>query len=291
VVRTIDMASQPLVTLQRYLDPRWENQLFGSLTTRDPVSIPENARAFQSISVRGALLDLRYATIDELTLHRLQSVFVERGFLTVRTVIPLAAESLAVGAGPGDSLGDSYATCVLRYRKGDMIQQRVHLGDSVRPGTLLARVDDRGSALIRLQLEEERERLLVAGNQSRLDALERQISSVHRAAALDSAGRFRARRLAAEGLSIAPDRAESSRTATQHARRLAELLQRRGLLAEWFRDRLRKQDLDSLTLHRRIERERLEGEVRSAARGVVADIRRTERSGMEHLTFIIRISR
>ena len=288
VVQTIDMASQPLVTLQQYLDPRWENQLFGSLTTRDPVSLPENARAFQSLSVTGGILNLRFATPEELTLHRLQSVFVERGYLTVRTVIPLTAESLAVAARPVDSVAPGYVTRVLQYRNGELIRQSVHAGDSVRPGDLLARVDDRGASALRLEIEDEKERLLVAQARSRLGALDRQIRSLLLAAALDSAERVRIRRLAAEGLSIPVDPAESSRVARGNARAMEALLERRQLVRDWCESRLKKQDLDSLRIRQRHEEERLAREVRSTVHGVVVDIRRTERSGRQVLTFILR---
>jgi inner membrane protein len=288
VVQTIDMASQPLVTLQQYLDPRWENQLFGSLTTRDPVSLPENARAFQSLSVTGGILNLRFATPEELTLHRLQSVFVERGYLTVRTVIPLTAESLAVAARPVDSVAPGYVTRVLQYRNGELIRQSVHAGDSVRPGDLLARVDDRGASALRLEIEDEKERLLVAQARSRLGALDRQIRSLLLAAALDSVERVRIRRLAAEGLSIPVDPAESSRVAIGNARAMEALLERRQLIRDWCESRLKKQDLDSLRIRQRHEEERLAREVRSNIHGVVVDIRRTERSGRQVLTFILR---
>ena len=288
VVQTIDMASQPLVTLQQYLDPRWENQLFGSLTTRDPVSLPENARAFQSLSVTGGILNLRFATPEELTLHRLQSVFVERGYLTVRTVIPLTAESLAVAARPVDSVAPGYVTRVLQYRNGELIRQSVHAGDSVRPGDILARVDDRGASALRLEIEDEKERLLVAQARSRLGALDRQIRSLLLAAALDSAERVRIRRLAAEGLSIPVDPAESSRVAIGNARAMEALLERRQLIRDRCESRLKKQDLDSLRIRQRHEEERLAREVRSTVHGVVVDIRRTERSGRQVLTFILR---
>jgi hypothetical protein len=288
VVRTIDMASQPLATLQQYLDPRWENQLFGSLTTRDPVSLPENARAFQSISVTGGMVSLKFATPEELTLHNLHSVFVERGFLTVRTVIPLAAESLSVVAGPVDSTTPGYVSRVLACRKGEFVRQFVHSGDSVRPRMLLACVDDRGVASLRLEMEDDRERILVAENRSRLSVLDRQISAHLRRRALDSMNWRRMRRLASEGFALSHDVADSIRSFVQDSLHLQDLIQRRRILRKWFQHRLMKQDLDSLQMRQRMEQQRIEREVRSTVHGVVVDIRRTDRSGREYLTFIIR---
>jgi hypothetical protein len=66
------------------------------------------------------------------------------------------------------------------------------------------------------------------------------------------------------------------------------LLERRQLVRDWCESRLKKQDLDSLRIRQRHEEERLSREVRSTVHGVVVDIRRTERSGRQVLTFILR---
>jgi membrane-bound metal-dependent hydrolase YbcI (DUF457 family) len=288
IVRTIDMANQPLASLQAYLDPRWENQLFGSLSTRDQFSLPQNARPFESITSFAGTLNLHYATPEEITLYHLESIFVEKGMLTVRTVIPVAAESLSASAPPVDPAGHGYAACSLPFRTGEWIRQAVKVGDTVRPGQILACIDDGGIGRLREELSHDRRDLMTQEQAMQLESLDRQIASARIKIEKDSLACLQLSRLHREGFasSSVPQAGEQDLLISR--RRFQALLDRRSNLLEHFQSRQQIGVMDSLLSRRREEIRRTGNEIRSTIHGLVVDIRRADRGGGSHLTFVLR---
>jgi membrane-bound metal-dependent hydrolase YbcI (DUF457 family) len=288
IVRTIDMANQPLASLQAYLDPRWENQLFGSLSTRDQFSLPQNARPFETISSFAGVLNLHYATPEEIRLYHLESIFVDKGLLTVRTVLPAAAESLSVSTPTVDPAAQGYAACSLPYRTGEWIRQTVKVGDTVRPGQMLACIDDGGVARLKDELSRDRRELMTTDQSLQLENLDRQIASARRNIERDSLAYVQSSRLHREGFASSSVPQAGEQDLLFSRRRFRALLDRRSNLIERFQSRQQIGAVDSLLSRQREEVQRTEREIRAPIRGVVADIRRADRGGGSHLTFVLR---
>jgi membrane-bound metal-dependent hydrolase YbcI (DUF457 family) len=288
IVRTIDMANQPLASLQAYLDPRWENQLFGALSTRDQFSLPQNARPFESITSFAGALNLHYATPEEITLYHLESIFVEKGMLTVRTVIPVAAESLSLSTPSVDSAMQGYAACSLPFRTGEWIRQAVKVGDTVQPGQFLACIDDGGIGRLKDELSHDRRGFVTQEQAMQLEALDRQIASTLVKVERDSLAYLQSSRLHREGFasSSVPQAGEQDLLISR--RRYRALLGRRADLLEHFHSRQQIAVIDSLLSRRREEIQRTGHEIRSAINGLVVDIRRVHRGGGSHLTYVLR---
>jgi hypothetical protein len=71
-------------------------------------------------------------------------------------------------------------------------------------------------------------------------------------------------------------------------RRFQALLDRRSNLLERFQSRQQIGVMDSLLSRRREEIRRTGNEIRSTIHGLVVDIRRADRGGGSHLTFVLR---
>ena len=288
-VRVIDMSNQPLSSLQAYLDPRWENQLFGSLGTRDQVSLPQHARPFESVSSFNGVLSFQYATLEEIHLYRLENVFVDKGVLTVRTVMPVAAESLSAMSAELDSTTSGYAAHTLAFGAGEWIRQAVRVGDTVRPGQLLASVDDGGISVLREEADRDRKEVRAGEQQSQLDNLDRRIIGAQENLRRDSLACAQASRLQQEGFASSTVPLTALARFSASRRTLEGLLRRRAQLLERWLARHEIGTLDSLLRHRRGERARARNEICAGCTGIVVDIRRAERAGRSHLTILVRV--
>lgn len=282
IVRTIDMSNQPMATVERYLDPRWESQLFGVLKTRDPITLPEDARPFASITCNGSSLKLHYADVEEIMLQKLENVFIEKGILTVRTILP-ATEPSDV-RNPSDSANVNYMPLTLSARSGVTMRQLVAPGARVDSGQVLAVASDPR----RSSLRSRRAQVLSWSEASMIRNIDNQIASAKVKVEQDSLACELQRRLIAQGFGSSgqlekPEASvESSRMKLESLIRRKDLVLRRSALRkdQWLADSLRAVELDRAA--------RLTGELRSPTHGAVIDVRRLERGGRIHLTFIIR---
>ena len=87
-VRSIDLSNQLLSQITTYIDTSVENYLFGDLTTSDKVSLPENIRMFSPITGGGGTIKLNYARYHDISTFNLEYVFIAKGILTVKSILP-----------------------------------------------------------------------------------------------------------------------------------------------------------------------------------------------------------
>jgi len=88
LVRSVDMDNQLLGQILSHLDSRFENHLFGALSSNDPVSVPQESKAFAPISGSFNNLKFNFATYEDIQRFNLENVFITKGSLTIRTLIP-----------------------------------------------------------------------------------------------------------------------------------------------------------------------------------------------------------
>jgi hypothetical protein len=88
LVRSIDLSNQLLSQITTYIDTSVENYLFGDLSTNDKVSLPENIKIFSPITGGGGAIRLNYARYRDISTFNLEYVFITKGILTVKSILP-----------------------------------------------------------------------------------------------------------------------------------------------------------------------------------------------------------
>jgi len=77
-----------------------EHYLFGDLSTSEKVSLPENVRMFSPVTGSGGTIKLNHARYRDIQTFNLEFVFISKGIVTVKSILPVDSQSGHPDPGP-----------------------------------------------------------------------------------------------------------------------------------------------------------------------------------------------
>lgn len=288
VVRRVNMENLLLAEIGSYGDSAVESLFFGDLTTPDHFMIPQEGQVFAPVTGSSGIVRLHFASLNDIRDLQLDNLFVARGTLTARTLVredhPESPSPAPVAGFPGNP----YARVGCETNQDVPPQVLCAKGDTVSAAQVLVRWGAAVDADARIGLIDGRIAALRAERAARLLDLNGKIGKARDAVGADSMKWSGALDLARKGFvmedvaRMAGRRYRDARDALMHAVRSAQILRTKTDIG------IRKLAVERASLGIRHMTARGRSELRSPARGIIADVRQEVRNGRLHLTILIR---
>jgi hypothetical protein len=287
-VRSIDMSNQLLSQVISSIDTASENYFFGDLSTPDKVSLPENIRIFTPITGGGSTIKLNFATYDDIRTFNLETIYLTKGILTIKTLSTGRPGSANEANGTGLPKPGTFIqiTALLEARESVIFLKAK--GDTVRANELLAKKSS--AHFFEDEISLNRERIAALGNASvaALSDVDQKIETAERSVNLDSLEYAHACQLVRKGYVSANNLPAVELRWRKESRILSGLMAARSNAAQKENIEVRKLQIQNEQLEARARTAELQSEIRSTENGVLLDIRQTARENKMQVTFIIR---
>jgi len=287
-VRSIDLSNQLLSQITTYVDTSTENYLFGDLSTNDKVSLPENIRIFSPITGGGGTIKLNYARYHDVCTFNLEYVFITKGILTVKSILP--GKSLQGRSAPGLTLPklENYSQISLTLAPKESIEFYKARGDRVQEKEVIARKNLAQFFQDQISLNEGKIQALESQKTSFLSDIDQKIANAEQMARIDSAEHHQRTELSKDGFTS--DRVLTlSRLKWQKSRTLlSQIIASRSATSSKITLEIRRLTLANRQLRAKANAAETQSEVRSTVKGVLIDIRQVPHNNKTQVTFIIK---
>jgi inner membrane protein len=291
VVQQVDLSAQPFSQVQEYLDPAFEHQLFGHLSSADRIALPSEGGGFSPVTGSPGSVKLSFASYEDAVRAGLEEAFIDRGVVTIRTI------ERGTGAGSGlrkpEKLqaaghGPRFDRAVFQADLRDPVELLHATGDTVKLLEPLARWGQILTIQSEIDLAGARIGALREELSARLAELGVRFEKSVEEARTDSLALAAASAMSLRGF-LAPG-ASSAAWARYRRARLEEAALGSESRAARNRCRMqvRVQESRIALLLRRREALRMHCEARSPCAGVILDITQTVREGRLHVAILIR---
>ena len=287
-VRSIDLSNQLLSQVTTYIDTSTENYLFGDLSTNDKVSLPENIRIFSPITGGGGTIKLNYARYHDVCTFNLEYVFITKGILTVKSILP--GKSLQGRSAPGLTLPklENYSQISLTLDPKESIEFYKARGDTVKEKEVIARKNLAQFFEDQISLNGGKIQALESQKISFLSDVDQKIANAEQVARIDSADHHQRTELSKDGFTS--DRVLTlSRLKWQKSRTLlSQLIASRSATSSKIALEIRRLTLANRQLRAKAKAAETQSEVRSTVNGLLMDIRQVPHNNKTQVTFIIK---
>lgn len=287
-VRSIDLSNQLLSQITTYIDTSVENYLFGDLSTNDKVSLPENIRIFSPITGGGGTIKLNYARYHDITTFNLEYVFITKGILTVKSILP--GKSLEGRSAPGLTLPklENYTQISLTVDPKESIEFYKARGDTVKEKEVIARKNLAQFFQDQISLNEGKIQALESQKISSLSDIDQKIANAEQTARIDSAEHHQRTELSKDGFTS--DRVLGHSELKWHKSRtlLSQLIASRSSTSSKVALEIRRLTLANRQLSSKAKAAEMQSEVRSTVDGLLIDIRQVPHNNKTQVTFIIK---
>lgn len=287
-VRSIDLSNQLLSQITTYIDTSVDNYLFGDLSTNDKVSLPENIRIFSPVTGGGGSIKFNYARYHDICTFNLEYVFITKGILTVKSILP--GKSLDSHSAPGLALPklENYTQISFTLDPKESIEFYNARGDTVREKQVIARKNLAQFFQDQISLNEGRIQSLESQRISFLSDADQKIANAEQAAKIDSTDHNQRTELSKDGftsgrvLRFSELKWQKSRTL------LSQLIASRSATSSKITLEIRKLSLANRQLRAKANAAATQSEVRSTVNGLLIDIRQVPHNNKTQVTFIIK---
>ena len=288
VVQSIDLSNQLLSQVTTYVDTSIDNYLFGDLSTGDKVSLPENIRMFSPVTGGGGAIKFNFARYHDIITFNLEYVFVTKGILTVKSILP--GNHHQSQSSPGLTLPrlENYSQMSVPLDPKESMQFIKSRGDTVREKEIIARKDLAQFFQDQINLNEGKIQALGSQHLAFLSEINQKVANAEQASKIDSAEFAQRAELSRGGytsdrvLTTSELKWRKSRTA------LSQLLASRSATAFKTALEIRKLSLTNRQLRSKANAAEKQSEVRSTVNGILIDIRQVPHNNRTQVTFIIK---
>jgi membrane-bound metal-dependent hydrolase YbcI (DUF457 family) len=287
-VRSIDLSNQLLSQITTYIDTSTENYLFGDLSTNDKVSLPENIRIFSPVTGGGGTIKLNYARYHDICTFNLEYVFITKGILTVKSILPGSIREAA--SAPGLTLPrlENFTQISVTVDPKESIEFYKARGDTVREKEVIARKNLAQFFQDQISLNEGKIQALDSQQITFLSDIDQKIVNAEQAAKIDSSEHAQRSELSNGGftsdrvLSLSELKWRKSRMA------LSQLIASRSTTSSKIALEVRRLTLANRQLRAKANAAETQSEVRSTVNGLLMDIRQIPHNNKTQVTFIIK---
>ncbi|MCX6132604.1 MAG: metal-dependent hydrolase [Ignavibacteriales bacterium] len=287
-VRSIDLSNQLLSQITAYIDTSVENYLFGDLATTDKVSLPENIRIFSPVTGGGGTVKFSYARYRDILTFNLEYVFITKGILTVKSILP--GKNQESQSSPGLTLPrlENYTQISVTLDPKESIQFCKTRGDTVRDKEILARKDLAQFFQDQISLNEGKIQSLESQKLTFLSEVNQKIVNAEQAARIDSTEHAQRTELSKGGFTS--DRVLTVSELKWHKSKttLSQLLASRSATQSRTALEIRKLSLTNRQLRSKANAAEKQSEIHSTVNGLLMDIRQIPHNNKTQVTFIIK---
>jgi len=301
IVRSIDMSNQLLAQLLTYLEPRFETHIFGALSSSDPFSLPQEGKTFTPIAGSFNNIRFNYATYDDIQRLNLENIFITKGTLTIRTVIPKTGSAAPTKAGAIDSTSHpqpnngvtveavpSFAQISFQVDPKENIEFFHQEGDTVREKDILIRRDLARFYDQQIALDEQKISALEEEREFKLAELDQKLSQARQTMDKDSINFTHVQQQYENGYTTELA-VEEARQKYLHAKdAYLHLLSAKRRVQSKFSIDIQKLRNDIAKLRSKEKAAARQAEIRSTTSGIIHDIRQIDHNNKLQVTFVIR---
>ncbi len=287
-VRSIDLSNQLLIQITTYIDTSVENYLFGDLSTADRVSLPENIRIFSPVTGGGGTIKFNYARYHDICTFNLEYVFITKGILTVKSILPGKGQESHSPVGLTLPKLENFTQISFTLDPKESVVFYKSRGDTVREKELIARKNLAQFFQDQIGLNQERIQSLESQKVSFLSDIDQKIANAEQAAKIDSTEHTHRTELSRDGftsdrvLKLSELKWQKSKT------QLSQLNSSTSATSSKITLEIRRLTLANRQLRAKAKAAETQSEILSTVNGLLMDIRQVPHNNKTQVTFIIK---
>ena len=287
-IRNIDVSNQILVQMFSLIDTTAENYFFGDLLAVDKVAVPENIKLFSPVTGSSNTIKLNYATVEDLLTYNLESVFISKGILTIKTITKRDTVATATSLIPMYPRMENYAQLSVLMDPKETIIFLKQKGDTLKEKEVIAQKNSAQFFLDQVNLNDEKILSVQQQIDGSINAIDQKIVNAEETYRIDSMSYRQNSQLSSSGY-VSTNNLESANLKLQKDKLLLlQLISSRSNESSKSRLEIHRLRLSNIQLKARAKAAELQSEVRSTTRGILIDIRQILRNNKTQVTFIVR---
>jgi hypothetical protein len=277
-----------LSQITTYIDTSVENYLFGDLSTSDKVSLPENIKLFSPVTGGGGTIRLNYARYHDICTFNLEYVFITKGILTVKSIVPGSSQTSPSPQGLTLPKLENFAQISFTLDPKESLEFFKAKGDTIIEREIIARRNLAQFFEDQISLNEGKIQSLESQRTSFLSEIDQKIANAEQLARIDSTDHAHRTELSKNGftsggvLQLSELKWQKSRTI------LAQLIVSRSSALSKIMLEIRRLSLANRQLMAKAHAAEAQSEIRSTLKGVLLDIRQVPHNNKTQVTLIIK---
>jgi inner membrane protein len=300
-VRSVDMSNQLLSQVLAYLDARFETHLFGALSSSDPFSVPQEGKMFSPIAGSFNNIRFNFATYDDIQRLNLENIFITKGTLTIRTVIPKTGSAAPARTGAMDATSHSqpnqgvaaeaipaFTQLSFQIDPKENIEFFHQKGDTVREKDLLLRRDLARFYDQQIALNEQKIAALEEERDFKLAELEQKLAQARQTRDKDSISLAFMQQQFRNGYTTELVFTQAQRNYVDAQQAYGYLLSAQKRVQTKYSIDIQKLRNDIAQLRSKEKAAARQSEIRSTTSGVIHDVRQLYHNNKLQVTFVIR---
>jgi len=287
-IRNIDVSNQILLQMFTMIDTTQENYFFGDLLSMDKVAVPENIKLFSPVTGSSNTIKLNYATVEDILTYNLESVYISKGILTIKTISKRDTASASISASPIYLKMENYAQLSIILDPKETITFVKLKGDTLKEKEVIAQKNSAQFFLDQVNLNNEKILSIRQQSDALINEYEQKIVNAEESLRIDSMN-FRQNTLLSSSGFVSSNNLESMKLKLRKDRLLlSQLVASRSNESSKSRIEIHKLLLSNSQLQARAKAAELQSEVRSTLRGILIDIRQVLHNNKTQVTFIVK---
>jgi hypothetical protein len=270
------------------IDTTAENYFFGDLLAMDKVALPENIKLFSPVTGSSNTIKFNYATVEDVLTYNLESVFISKGILTIKTITKRDTVATTASSIPLYPKMENYAQLSITLDPKETITFLKQKGDTLKEKEIIAQKNSAQFFLDQVNLNEEKILSIQQQFNASINTIDQKIENAEETFRIDSMNFKQNSQLSSSGY-VSSNNLETEKLKLQKDKLLlSQLISSRS--TEGFKSRLEihKLRLSNVQLRARAKIAELQSEVRSSTKGILIDIRQLLRNNKTQVTFIVK---
>ena len=185
-IRNIDVSNQILVQMFSLIDTTAENYFFGDLLATDKVAVPENIKLFSPVTGSSNTIKFNYATVEDILTYNLESVFISKGILTIKTITKRDTVATEMSSIPLYPKMENYAQLSITLDPKETITFLKQKGDTLKEKEIIAQKNSAQFFLDQVNLNEEKILSIQQQSDASINAIDQKIANAEETLRIDS---------------------------------------------------------------------------------------------------------
>ena len=185
-LRNLDVSNQILAQMFSLIDTSAENYFFGDLSAADKVAVPENIKLFSPVTGSSNTIKLNYATVEDILTYNLESVFISKGILTIKTIIKRDTLASTMSSVPPYPKMENYAQLSILLDPKETITFLKQKGDTLKEKEIIAQKNSAQFFLDQVNLNEEKIFSDQQQYEASINAIDQKIANAEESFRIDS---------------------------------------------------------------------------------------------------------